>query len=240
MKSADVVPITFAQEMSGRAVYGCSVLSQATRTGPAGFANFLKGPCLAASDNLALVSVEDELGALLDAYKSKRLGFAFVHESGNPMKGCIVSMADVLSLFASGAIGTQMTVEDVASPMFSMPGDTPLGDALKVMYRHSYRRIFLTGEESCVFDREIMDHVFSPTVLEGTDPEQRCKDALGESLGAIGKTTPDAISGRTGLGNAASKLLSSKGGCLVVDGEKVVTPWDAVMKPWLAGELKIV
>jgi len=239
MKGADVVPVTLMRQATGRGVYGCSVLFKTTQTGPAGFANLIRSPCLNASDELSLVSEEDEIDALLHAFKLKRLGFAFVHKADDPTKGSILSLSDVLSLFHSKTIRTGMTVEDVSSPIVSLPGETTLHDALGLMYRHSYRRIFLSGEDGCVFDRQIMDRIFSPLVLEGPDPEQMCRDLLARPLSEIEKTTPHAIDIKTPLPTAAAKLANAKGGCLMTDQHTLVTPWDAVMKPWLSGELKV-
>ena len=64
-------------------------------------------------------------------------------------------------------------------------------------------------------------------------------DLLATPIEKLEKVAPLPITSRTTIKAAAKKLASDRGQCLVLDATKVVTPWDLVMKPWLAGKLTI-
>lgn len=78
MKDVDAVPISPVTKDRARAVFGRSSLPRFLNPDPRKFADLLSGPCEAASDELSLVTVDDDLESLLRAFESSRLGFAFV------------------------------------------------------------------------------------------------------------------------------------------------------------------
>lgn len=236
MKDVDAVPIFPMARRGARAVFGFSALLHLMKLGPKGFADFVRGPCEAASDELSLLGLEDDLEALLEAFEARRLGFALVRDPRQAKKAGLASLADVLSLYGRGGIRSDLTVEDVGTRIFSMPSGSSIRDALQQMFRHRYRRVFLSGESTYVSDRGILGYLFSPSILEelGTD---ETLDPLSKPIGEVEKSTPATIDPRKGLKLAALKLKEERGGCLVTDDHRVVTPWDVVMKPWLSGEL---
>jgi hypothetical protein len=83
-----------------------------------------------------------------------------------------------------------------------------------------------------------MGYIFSPVVLEeiGNHPHE---DILAAPLDEAEKETPLVVAPGTAVKMAALKLQGDRGGCLVTRGDKVITPWDVVMKPWLSGRLTI-
>lgn len=238
MKDVDAVPIIPVTKKGARAVFGFSSLPHFMNLGSKGFADLLRGPCEAASDELVFVSVEDDLASLFEAFESRRLGFALVHDEGKTMKAGLVSLADVLSLYGTGAIRTEMTVREVSTPIFSMDSTTTIRGALRAMFRHRYRRVFLSKEKEYASDRSIMSYLFSPTVLEELG-RGGSKDILAAPIARVEKASPIVIGPGTSLKKAALKLEKERGGCCVTGEAKVVTPWDTVMKPWLAGKLTI-
>jgi hypothetical protein len=238
MKDVDAVPIFPVTKVDARAVFRFSSLPRIMNLSPGGFVDLLKGPCEAASDELALVSVEEDLESLLDAFASRRLGFALVHDGRKTMRVGLASLADVLALYGKGAISTDMTVDDICTPIFSMPGKTTIRKALQAMFRHRYRRIFLPGKKEYVSDRSVMSHLFSPTVLEELSQDAG-SDALSMPIAGVEPLVPIAIRAGTNMKTTAFGLGMDRGGCLATRKGKVVTPWDAVMKPWLSGRLVI-
>ena len=236
MKDVDAVPIFPMARRGARAVLGFSVLPHLMKLGPNGFANFVRGPCEGASDELSLLGIQDDLEALLEAFEARRLGFALVRDPRQAEKASLASLADVLSLYGKGGIRSNLTVGDVGTPVFSMPSDSSIRDALQQMFRHRHRRVFLSGESTYVSDRGILGYLFSPSILGelGTD---ETLDPLSKPIGEVEKSTPATIDSHKGLELAALKLKEERGGCLVTDDQRVVTPWDVVMKPWLSGEL---
>jgi CBS domain-containing protein len=238
MKDVDAVPIVTQRGTRGRAVFGFSSLPKLVTLGPARFDRLLRGPCEEASDTLVSLSVEEDLESLLETFNSSGLGVALVRGTGSDKRTGLVSLADVLRLYSSGAIRTDITTEDVGTRIFSLPRNTPIRRALQEMFRHSYRRIFLPGERTYVSDRGVMGYIFSPVVLEeiGNHPHE---DILAAPLDEAEKETPLVVAPGTAVKMAALKLQGDRGGCLVTRGDKVITPWDVVMKPWLSGRLTI-
>ena len=240
MQDVDAVPILPVTRKGARAVFGFSSLPQFMNLGPEGFAKLLRGPCEVASDELTLVDADDELESLLKAFESRKLGFALAHDGGRTTRSGLVSLSDVLSLYGGGVIRSEATVEEVSTPIFSMPASTTVREALKAMFSHRYRRVFLSGDEgsSYVSDRSIMSYLFSPMVLEDLGREDG-RDVLSTPIAKIDKATASVVSSRASLKASALALRKDRGGCLVTYEGRVLTPWDAVMKPWASGKLTI-
>lgn len=237
MKNADAVPVV-TQNGSPRAVFGFSCLPMLMNLGPSGFRNFARGPCERASDPLPSVSAERDLKSLLEAFQARRLGFAFVHDDRGDSPGSLATLGDFLDLFDTGVLRSDLAVSDVGTPVFSMPPETPVREALEAMFKLRHRRVFISGETKFISDRSIMERLFSPDFLEEISSDQS-GDMLARPIGELRMSRPTIVPARTGLRVAASKLRGKAGNCLLVGGKKVVAPWDVVMKPFAAGELEV-
>ena len=238
IKDIDAVPITYADERKDRAVFGFSSLPKFMAMGTKGFADLLKEPCELASDELPSLAVDEDLESLLDAFASRRLGFALVHGLG-ASKGRVsfASLTDILGLYGRRAISTGMLLGEVTTPIFSMSRTSSIRSALQAMFRNRYRRVFVS-EREFVSDRSVMEHVFSPFTLEQMQWDFG-RDVLGTPIDKLDKATAMVAGPRTSLRTAAIKLGEDRGQCLVVGGGGVATPWDVVMKPWLARKLTV-
>lgn len=65
------------------------------------------------------------------------------------------------------------------------------------------------------------------------------KEVLDVTVAEVERVTAREVSPETTLEEAARALRADRRGqCLVFDGT-VVTPWDLVMKPWIAGALRL-
>lgn len=238
IKDIDAVPITYADERLNRGVFGFSSLPKFMAKGPKGFAKLLEEPCERASEELASVTVNEDLESLLDAFASRRLGFALVHGVGAAKRRrSFVSLTDVLGLYGRSIITTELRIGDVATPIFSMPRTTSIRSALQAMFRHRHRRVFISDWEF-ISDRGVMEYVFSPFILEqiGWDPG---RDVLAAPIDRLDKVTPMVAGPHMSLRTAALKLKGDRGQCIVVGGDRVATPWDVVMKPWMKQKLSV-
>ena len=236
MKEVEAVPLAQSGKGEGRAVFGYSSLVNLLSMGPKRFGAFLKEPCRTTAVPLGSVGMDQDLGSLLDAFGAKRLGCAMVRGPDN--RRSLVTLADILDLYVNGSLSTKMRIEDVATPIFSVPGKTPIRDAVRGMFSHRYRRVFISGEDRYVSDRSIMEHLFSPMVLEDI-AENPDKDFLATPIERLERIAPMPVGPLTTFKAAARKLAANRGQCLVVNGNEVITQWDLVMKPWLAGKLTI-
>jgi CBS domain-containing protein len=238
IKEIDAVPIAYPDERVDRGVFGYSSLPRLMAKGPEGFARLLEEPCERASQELASVAVNEDLGSLLDAFASRRLGFALVHGVGAARRRrSFVSLTDFLGLYGRSIVSTELLIKDVATPIFSMHRTASIRSALQAMFRHGHRRVFIS-EREFVSDRSVMEYVFSPFILEqiGWDPR---RDVLAAPIDTLQKVAPLVAGPHTSLRTAALKLKRDRGQCLVVGGDRVATPWDVVMKPWMKQKLRV-
>jgi hypothetical protein len=236
MKEVDAVPITYADEKKNRAVFGFSSLPRFMALGPRHFGSLLNEPCEDVSEDLAYLGVDEDLESLLDAFGSRRLGFALVHGVGKDRdRRSLVSLTDVLGLYLRKVIRARMKVEEVSTPTFSMPGSASIRSALGEMFRHRYRRVFVSGREF-VSDRSVLSYVFSPVSLDRLGQD---RDVLSTPIDSLEMTSAITVSPGTSLMTAALKLRVDRGQCLLMSGGRVATPWDIVMKPWQSGKLAV-
>ena len=233
------VPITSGDSIWHRAVLDRSSLDQLVRLGPKAFKNLLKAPCERAADELPVVGPDDEVEALLDAFLKRKQGLALVH-GASAARGysSLITLIEFLDLYETGAISTGMTVGHVNAPILSLPGDTPLSAAIETMLSQNYGPVFIDGEEGYLSDRGLINHILSPALLAelgngGLD------EVLSTPINKLRRSIPLKVPARMELKDAAFKLGRERGRCLVSSDDRVVTPWDIVVKPWEAGGLKV-
>jgi hypothetical protein len=217
-----------------RALHGYSLLKRLLALGQGGFWRFIEKPCEDAAQSIGTVAASQEVESLLDVFQKERFGFAWISDSEKT--GVPVSLADLLELFKTGTLESDLTIKDVGSPEFSLPAMTPLRKALLFMFSHRFRRVFLAAGGAFISDRSIISHVFSPAVLH--DMAANPDSLLEMPIAEIEKSRPRRAPGRTSLKAAANTLGGDIGQCLTSRG-MVVTPWDIIMKPWAAKKLRI-
>lgn len=234
----DALPITVMDSERGRrAIYGYSSLARLLRMRPENFGRFLNEPCESASESLATVNATDRLRKLFKTFERTRFGFAWVETRDSP--GGLVTLNDLLELYETGVIRTDLRVGDVASQMFSMPATTSLRDALSAMFSRRYRRVFLSGEGDRAFisDRTIIERIFSPAMLQSFTKES--EDILQIPIADVSRLQPKIVSSKVTISAGAGELRGQTGRCLVCE-KGVVTSWDLLMKPWISKALQMV
>ncbi|MGA2663372.1 MAG: CBS domain-containing protein [Nitrososphaerales archaeon] len=184
LKDLAAVPLTSDREEESRAVFGFSSLERLVKMGPKRFAPFLQGPCEDAAGELDCFTVNQDLGELLDSFKSRRLGFALVRGPDPSGTRSLVTLGDALGLYEKGMIQTDMVTADVASPVFSMPESASVREALQEMLSRGYRRIFVSDTGCYISDRSIIEHALTPSALEDfmEDPD---RDPLAAPIGKL-------------------------------------------------------
>ena len=230
----DALPIGFDPKKKKRfAVFGFSCLSKLLETPPAEYGKFLELPCESASLELSTVDVDDSVEDLLRVFERTKFGFAWVESD---KVGGFASLRDVLELYGNRSIESNMSVEQVASPIFSMQASSPLSDVLQEMFSHRFRRIFVEGQNTVVTDRRIIGYIFSASRLtETANNPERLLDA---KIGDLDKMEPIRISNESTVKEASLSMKDAVEECLICD-SGVVTPWDLVMKPLKTGNLVI-
>lgn len=231
----DALPLSFESKGKPKGISGYSCLARVRSMGPHQFASFLKMPCEQASKPLVTIRADQSLSVLLNTFLREHFGFARIEESRGV--GALLTLSDVLGLYETDVIDTKLSLADVSSPAFSMPNESSLKEGLEEMFKRGYRRIFVDGTHEFVWDRGIIEHIFSPAVLTEVVGAS-AKDIRSMPMSEVGHTAAEAVDPSMKLDEAAHKLNAERGQCLVFDG-KVVTPWDVVMKPWKSRALKI-
>lgn len=232
----DREPDLLATGRKWRAFGGYSLIERLLATQPEDLYTVLFHPVEHCTIRMEKVPARGDLTAVLEAFKRARFGWAVV-ESATTVG--LVTLADVLALYADGSIDTHLRLRDVASsPVFALPGGTELRDALLGMMKRRVRRVRVEGTDGFVSDREVLSYVFSPPRLYQVkeSPESMFEPALEE----VGRVKPADVDGGTRVKDAAAAIGPETGGFLTIDGgEMVVTPWDIVMKPWALGKLSV-
>lgn len=249
IKDLDAVPLSLENQADGRgrAIFGFSSLAKLVSGSSSGFSTLLNSPCVSASDPLPVFDHRDSIDEVLAAYARRRLGVALIHDSserktkksGGRSEQSLLTLADFLDLMRKEKLVTQMKVSDVATPLLAVSSRTTIRAALRTMFKHRYRRVFLDDERTYVSDRDIMDRVFRPDAIDSLESTSR--DILAAPIGKLGRRrSPGAVSSNANLGEAAMKLDGDHTSCLLTTLDTVVTPWDIIMKPWIAKSLEIV
>lgn len=219
------------------AIGGLSVLSKVRMTNPKDYSKLLWTPCKEIPVWVGAVSYEDSLDELLGVVDLTRFGDAIV-EKGNAT--ALLTLSEIIQLFRSGVIKSNLRVSEVGSVIFSISSDADLLDALKLMFEKRIRRVFLESQKQrsrpCYLSsRSIIRFLFSPQRLEiaKQNPEEWAQAKVRDLQFRESKVIFD---GKT-INQAAQELGNSVDDCLVCEeSQKVVTRWDLVMKPWKSRE----
>ena len=215
---------------------GYSMLVGLLESDPKDYYRFLFKPSERASLSVRPLASDAELAAVFEEFVRTKFGWALVEEAG---KYGVVALPDLISLYQSGVLETDLSIRDVAShKVFSLPASTGLREALREMVKRRVRRVFLSGDgNKFVSDREILTYIFSPErlTLARDDPRK----VLDATLADVGAVEAIDVGGRSTV-KEISRIFKPESGawCLLCDGG-LVTPWDLVMKPWKMGRLTI-
>ncbi len=212
---------------------GHPLLARIHRTKPEDSYRSLFEPCHSCAVALRPMAPTDDLRALLLAFQTSGFGFAPVTRGE---MYATAGLSDVLGLYRSGTLKSNMTAREVASQTIAMEPRATVRTALTLMLERRIRRVFVQGTNAFVSDREVVSHIFSPRSLEDT---KRWPGAMLEAtLLEVGPVDAVEIDGDMLLDEAAAYVLRSQGGALDCDGG-VVSAWDLVIKPFASGRLSI-
>lgn len=231
----DALPLVRRTHEIIKFVSGYTCLSKLNQTDDKEYANLFKKSCKDVSQELPVVSADGDLGSLLKAFSESRFGFAWAESKANPQIGGFVTLRDILVLYEESTIDSGCSLVEVASTnIFSLESNASLKQAIYEMIRRRIRRIQISDTGRIISDRQIIDHVFSPSRLkEVYDTPSLLVDG---NISDIEGTTPEKRGNDFRVKEAAEILR--RNGCVMCD-KGLVTPWDAIMKPWERDELQV-
>jgi len=204
--------------------------------GPKEYESFFKLSCEDVALELPTIPAEGNVDSLLKVFSKTRFGFAWAESKNNSQIGGFVSLRDLLSLYTSSVISTDLSIGEVASPnIFSLKSDTSLKQALNEMVGRRVRRVLISDTGRVISDRQVIDYVFSPSRLEQVYATP--STLLDGKLGDLESTEPGVLLRDQNLKDAVEVI--GKSGCVICEAG-VVTPWDIIMKPWEQNKLRIL
>ena len=219
---------------------GYAILDNLLKQDPKNYYRFLFEPSKKGGVPVESLGAGRSLWELLDLYAESRSGFTLVTRGS--LYG-MVSLSDVLELYRGGVIDSGLVAQDVAQGPVSTSATTRIKDALSVMFRRRIRRIFIEsmGRKSSrgrafVSDREIISFIFSPRNLE--ESRDSPSTMLDATIGEAGAIDAEEVDDDAPLSEVARYLTRSQGSCVICT-KGLISPWDAVMKPYLSGKLEL-
>ncbi len=231
----DALPLSIQRgQRTNLAVMGYSCLSNLLDTNPEEYGKYLEQPCKKVAQELATLPSGEELTELLELFRKSKFGFALIR--GLDEIGGLASLRDLLAFYGDGLFSTDLTIGEVASPIFKMPGSESLKNALHAMFERRFRRIFVSETGGIVSDRSIIGYIFSSKRLNqiASAPETM----LDATLNNVEKLKPQTISSKASIKIGANIIKSRIEECLVCE-KGVLTPWDLIVKPFEMDKLRI-
>ncbi|MEM0117756.1 MAG: hypothetical protein QXV32_04860 [Conexivisphaerales archaeon] len=182
---------------------------------------------------LETVSAEVTLAELLNLITKVRFGHVLVRLDGTKHH---IGIYDLIELYSKERIRTDLSCSEVGSNIIYLKGDTTLPELLFEMMSKKVRRFFIENTKSFVSDRTIIAYLFSSATVSllRKEPEKLMKVTVRET-GVIDALPVDPS---MKVSEAATLLLKKRRDCLVYD-ERVITPWDCAIKPFLMKRLDI-
>ena len=213
---------------------GHAILSKLIETKPRYYHRFLFQPIEKIALSVSPIKAEQDITSLLQSFSQTKFGWSVVEDHG---AYALATLSDLIQLYRRGVLNTSLGVKDVATKIFALPKDTKLGKALHEMMNHWVRRVFLSGTNRFVSDREILSYIFSPERLAVIkESPSKMLEAKLEDLESV---EPIAVKNSTTLRDASELFKPLSGAwCLQCD-EGIVTPWDLIMKPWKMESLTV-
>jgi CBS domain-containing protein len=186
------------------------------------------------ASELDSISSQSELREMFKLFDSTKFGIGIVEENDRPC--ALVSLRDLLGLYERDIISSPLSLGDVASPIFSLPADSTLRQALELMFQQRIRRVFIDKERAVISDRKIISYIFSSACLN--DASKSDFDPLAAPLNKLDSIHPSFLVGTTNMKEAARIMSKEIEECLVCE-KGIVTPWDVVMKPWIMRKMTL-
>ena len=176
----------------------------------------------------------DPFEHLMTLFKLTRFGGAVLRKG---MERNLVSLGDLVGLLRSGILSSEMLSDEVSSEPLFISADSAISEAIGMMLANHIRRLFIRGRPGVFLsDRTLVDFLFSPGRLElaRDRPERWAEEAVSAVRTKTGRECPKLT-----VAGAAQLMGDSPDDCLLTSEGRVITRWDLVMKPWMAGMLDV-
>jgi CBS domain-containing protein len=181
----------------------------------------------------------ERLESILKKIASNRFGDVILTNDSGQAVG-VLSLNRIIPRLALRGKTVGMKVRDVASRLKLADEEKPLSDALRYMLRNRARSTIIkrNGHFYGLTEREILRAFFSLEGLQSLndDPRGFLSSSLGHLVGGRAKRIPK-VSGDIDVHDAWGHAGGDPSACLIVDDDRIATPWDLVMKPFFEDRL---
>ena len=138
-----------------------------------------------------------------------------------------------VDLLRSGIISSTASAAEISSKKVSIPKDTPIIDAIKIMFQKRIRRLFVDNsnwDNEFISSRKVISYLFTPERLQFVkqNPERWLDGAVKD----VELTRAETVSDSSSINKLSRLLGNDMEACLVTQKSEVITRWDLIMKTW--------
>jgi CBS domain-containing protein len=185
------------------------------------------------------LSYKEKYDSVLNMIAENRFGdVVLTNDEGLPIG--ILSLNKIVPALALRKMKADMRVRDVASKLKLASEKQPLSDALRYIMRNRIRRMIIKrdGDYYGLTEREIIRAFFSFQGLQSLSQEAKTLHTwdLGQLIDGQARRLP-RVNGDISVHSAWEYLDGDPRACLIVDDDRIATPWDLAVKPFLEGKL---
>jgi len=182
------------------------------------------------------VSSKDSLVSVLNSMSSAKFGHGCVLEKNGELVATI-ALKDIIQYLSGLNMRAGLQAKEVASPTLSLPSEATITELLNTLLTKRIRRVLVKGLDKQLIadDRILARQAFSHEGLLAM--KYTPKMFFERPLSSLALVEPGSISGEKDVAEAWSQIYTNPAECLLVEGEnRILTPWDAVMKPYTLGK----
>lgn len=181
--------------------------------------------CMNVDAQNVMVSIEREIktnfciGAVLEIFQKSKFGFHPIMR--NDVLVATISTRDFLPIIVK--MNIDEPVQTIASNLIYISSKISIENTLQIMFKKNLRKIAIkdAGTVKIVDDQSLLGYLFSW--------EKGKPNALDTEIGVLPKSNVAELEPDTTISIAAKTLLKNNLPCSIND-DKIVTPWDLVMK----------
>lgn len=191
-------------------------------------------------ESIPKVQPDDDLSLALERITEKRFGDVLVMDRDAQPIG-VLSIVDVMRSCERMVRRVGARVASMASSLKLVNDQMSLRDLILFLFQNRIRRIVLNkGGFYHADERALLKYVFSPARLQSLQKDTDAFLKFPISDFAKEMTVPLAKVRENADVTTAWKMALAEGqDCVLVDKNKIATPWDLVIKPFVEGKLRV-
>ena len=189
--------------------------------------------------SLPLVHSDDPFAKALTKMGKNRFTDVMVLDDHDLPSG-MFSVRNVVRFLSGRTDSIGMSLEEVSSRLIPVDGEESIIDVFRFMVRNRVKRAVIKEGEAfyCCTESEAMSRIFSFAGLNllRDDPDTLLKMPIEWLVHPFQNHVP-SLSGGLDVAEGWIQASWTSNCTLVVDDERIATPWDLVMKPFESGKL---